>query len=103
MVNANNDKALLVAEAGALKGKQFPVDAAGCKIGRVPEKNQIVLDDSEVSRFHASIEASSSGEFRLQDSSANGTFVNGQKIKTAVLHSGDRIRVGLNPANTLLF
>lgn len=102
MLNANEQKAWLVAEAGALKGKEFPVDG-GCKIGRVPEKNQIVLDDSEVSRFHASIEAASNGEFRLQDSSANGTFVNGQKIKTAILHSGDRIRFGLNPANTFIF
>jgi ABC transport system ATP-binding/permease protein len=103
MLNANNEKAWLVAEAGTLKGKQFPVDAAGCKIGRVPDKNQIVLDDSEISRFHATIEVSPGGEFRLQDSSANGTYVNGQRIKSAVLHSGDRIRFGPNPANTFTF
>lgn len=103
MLNANEEKAWLMAEAGALQGRQFPVDAAGLKIGRVPEKNQLVLDDSEVSRFHASIELSSTGEFRLQDSSANGTFVNGQRINNAVLRSGDRIRFGLNQANTFIF
>jgi ABC-type multidrug transport system ATPase subunit/pSer/pThr/pTyr-binding forkhead associated (FHA) protein len=94
--------AWLVGEAGPLKGKEFPITEAGCRVGRVPDKNQIVLDDSEVSRFHATI-VISNGEYRLQDSSVNGTYVNGQRVETAVLHPGDHIRFGLNQANIFTF
>ena len=96
------EKAWLVSEGGASKGKRFALSGSALKIGRIPGQNQIVLEDSEVSRFHATILVSSSGEFRLQDSSANGTYVNGQRVETALLQSGDRIRFGLNQANTFL-
>ena len=97
------EKAWLIGEAGPIKGKRFALSGNAFKIGRMPGQNQVVLDDSEVSRFHATILVSPAGEFRLQDSSANGTFVNGQKIQDAILRSGDRIRFGLNQANTFLF
>ncbi|HKE33411.1 MAG TPA: FHA domain-containing protein [Candidatus Angelobacter sp.] len=97
------EKAWLTGEGGTIKGKRFLVNGGVFKIGRIPGQNQIVLDDSEVSRFHATIVISPSNEYRLQDSSANGTYVNGHRVETALLHSGDRIRFGLNPANTFIF
>ena len=97
------EQAWLVSEGGANKGKRFALSGSALKIGRIPGQNQIVLEDSEVSRFHATILVSSSGEFRLQDSSANGTYVNGLRVETALLQPGDRIRFGLNQANTFLF
>ena len=97
------ETAWLVSEGGANKGKRFALSGSALKIGRIPGQNQIVLEDSEISRFHATILVSSSGEFRLQDSSANGTYVNGQRVETALLEPGDRIRFGLNQANTFLF
>src|SRR5215469_10790283 len=97
------DKAWLVSEGGVDKGKRFSLSGSALKIGRIPGQNQIVLEDSEISRFHATILVSSSGEFRLQDSSANGTYVNGQRVETALLQSGDRIRFGLNQTNTFIF
>jgi ABC-type multidrug transport system ATPase subunit/pSer/pThr/pTyr-binding forkhead associated (FHA) protein len=97
------EKARLTGEGGTVKGKQFPISGSVFKIGRVPGQNQLVLDDSEVSRFHATILLAPTGEFRLQDSSANGTFVNGRRVETALLRSGDRVRFGLNQANTFLF
>lgn len=97
------EKAWLVGEGGPSKGKRYPLSGTAFKIGRIPGQNQVVLEDSEVSRFHATILASSTGEFRLQDSSANGTYVNGQRVETALLQSGDRIRFGLNQANTFIF
>ena len=93
----------LTAESGPQKGKRYAIAGETTKIGRVPRQNQLVLDDPEVSRFHATILASPGGEFRLQDSSANGTFLNGQKIDEAALRPGDRIRFGLNHNNTFLF
>ncbi|HEY6252979.1 MAG TPA: FHA domain-containing protein [Candidatus Angelobacter sp.] len=97
------EKASLVGEGGTNKGKRYALSGSAIKIGRIPGQNQVVLEDSEVSRFHATILVSSAGEFRLQDSSANGTYVNGQRVETALLQSGDRIRFGLNQANTFLF
>ncbi|HEY6968567.1 MAG TPA: FHA domain-containing protein [Candidatus Angelobacter sp.] len=99
---ADDHKAWLVGETGAAKGKRYPIGES-CKIGRIPGQNQVVLDDSEVSRFHATIQGSSTGEFRLQDSSANGTYVNGHRVQTALLRPGDHIRFGLNQANTFAF
>src|SRR5215472_17825384 len=97
------DKAWLVGEAGMIKGKRFAISGSVFKIGRIPGQNQVVLDDSEVSRFHASILISPAGEFRLQDSSANGTYVNGHRVENVLLQPGDHIRFGLNQANTFIF
>lgn len=97
------DKAWLLGEGGAHKGKRYAVSGSAFKIGRIPGQNQIVLEDSEVSRFHATILVSSAGEFRVQDSSANGTYINGQRVDAALLNSGDRIRFGLSQANTFIF
>ncbi|HKD13437.1 MAG TPA: FHA domain-containing protein [Candidatus Angelobacter sp.] len=97
------EKAWLIGEAGTIKGKRFAISGSVFKIGRIPGQNQVVLDDSEVSRFHASILISPAGEFRLQDSSANGTYVNGHRVENVVLQSGDHIRFGLNQANTFIF
>ncbi len=57
--------------------------------------NELVLDIPRVSRFHAILNATSSG-LRLSDlSSTNGTFVNGNPISTSIkLVSGDVIEVG---------
>ncbi len=97
------EQAWLIGEAGPGKGQRFAISGNIFKIGRMPGQNQVVLEDSEVSRFHATILMSPSGDFRLQDSSANGTFVNGERVQEAVLRPGDHIRFGLNPANTFVF
>jgi len=66
-------------------------------IGRA-QNNDIVLDgDMRVSRHHARLEFND-GQWVIVDSqSANGTMVNGQRITTHSLKSGDRIRVGGTP------
>ncbi|MFO1482814.1 MAG: adenylate/guanylate cyclase domain-containing protein [Verrucomicrobiaceae bacterium] len=65
-----------------------------CTIGRAPT-NSLQLDDNEVSRRHAIIQAQGEREFWLVDlGSANGTYVNGRRISQSVrLHNGDVIRI----------
>ena len=65
------------------------------KIGRLPSA-QLRLDDLKVARIHAVIEIPSGGkEFFLQDmGSAEGTFLNGEKIKRTKLKDQDQIVVG---------
>jgi two-component system cell cycle response regulator len=47
-----------------------------------------------VSRRHARV-VQAGGEVRIEDlDSANGTFVNGQSIRSAALHDGDKIQMG---------
>ena len=60
-------------------------------IGR-NSSNLIVIPQSDVSSFHATISKSASGEIFIQDNnSSNGTFVNGHKILSSQLIVGDRV------------
>jgi pSer/pThr/pTyr-binding forkhead associated (FHA) protein len=53
----------------------------------------LLLPDQAMSRTHATI-AATAGQIIVTDSSRNGTFVNEQRVQRAVLHDGDRVRVG---------
>lgn len=90
--------AWLIVMSGHRTGHVFPINAEGSWIGRDAE-NDIVLDDTAMSRRHAKVwkENNSQNEarFYVQDlASSNGTFVNDQNIVRAVLKDGDRVRVG---------
>ena len=62
-------------------------------IGRDPG-NDIILRDPKVSRHHAEI-VFERGFFVLHDlASANGTYVNGKRIRVAPLTHGARLRMG---------
>jgi pSer/pThr/pTyr-binding forkhead associated (FHA) protein len=62
-------------------------------LGRDPG-NDIILRDPKVSRHHAEI-VFERGFFVLHDlASANGTFVNGKRIRVAPLTHGARLRMG---------
>lgn len=65
-----------------------------CQIGR-SLSNEVVVQDAEVSRHHASVEVRGN-EYILTDAgSRNGTYLNGAKINGPVkLKDGDRIEVG---------
>ena len=68
--------------------------AATTNIGRSPD-NQVVLDDPTVSRNHAWIKVEGE-EFLVFDvGSANGTFVNDERVETPTpLENGDVVRFG---------
>lgn len=62
-------------------------------VGRDPG-NDIILRDPKVSRHHAEI-VFERGFFVLHDlASANGTYVNGKRIRVAPLTHGARLRMG---------
>lgn len=52
------------------------------------------LTDPGCSRVHASFSRAGEGWLLKDNSSRNGTFLNGQPIQSAVLKSGDRIQIG---------
>lgn len=54
-----------------------------------------IVDAPLVSRVHCRLTSLPSGELEVQDlDSTNGTFVNGQRVETARLSSGDHLGVG---------
>lgn len=74
-------------------GREYTVGAAPLTIGRDAASN-VVVTGSEVSRHHAEIRSDAEG-YVLADLSANGTFVNGERIgKTHSLARADVIRIG---------
>ena len=90
----------LLMQLGPSQGEIAPLSGSEYVIGRDPSCDW-VIDDVEVSRRHARLLAQSGG-FAIEDlGSTNGTFVNGQRIRTVLpLLPGATIRLG---ENVLLF
>jgi SARP family transcriptional regulator, regulator of embCAB operon len=82
-----------VAQLRGKDGQRYQLDGS-TRIGRRPD-NDIVLDDDDVSRYHAVI-IDTGGSFVISDlRSTNGILVHGRRIRTsATLTDGDHIRIG---------
>ena len=79
---------------GRDQGKHFVLSGGSVRIGR-DSSNQIQLLDSEASRSHAQIALTDSGICSLSDlKSSNGTKINGVRVTSQMLRSGDRIEIG---------
>jgi pSer/pThr/pTyr-binding forkhead associated (FHA) protein len=54
-----------------------------------------IVDAALVSRVHCRLTALPSGELEVRDmDSTNGTFLNGRRVDTARIVSGDRLQIG---------
>jgi len=79
--------------SGLEDGVTRQVVAERIRIGRRLE-NELVLVGDKVSRDHAAIE-NENGRYSVFDlGSANGTFVNGQRVERSPIAAGDRLRFG---------
>lgn len=88
------DRPVLLRLDGAQAGQVVLVPPAGLIIGRHAE-SQLVIDDAGVSRKHARI-VKQGGETWVEDlGSANGTYVQGQRVQRARLNHDDWVQVGL--------
>ncbi len=85
--------ARLLVIKGADEGKQFELSDSPVSIGR-DATNLIRLHDTEVSRRHAECRQVDGGFALVDIGSANGTFVNNQKIQQVMLQAGDHIGIG---------
>jgi signal transduction histidine kinase len=83
----------LIVIKGADEGKQFELQDVVVGIGR-DVSNKVRLHDTEVSRRHAEFRQEGDGYQLVDVGSANGTFVNGQSVKEAVLQPGDHVAIG---------
>ena len=78
---------------GAERSLVLPLGEAPLHVGRGPSAD-LHLDESSVSRRHAILLSRPAGARILDESSSNGTFVNGRRIQQADLSDGDVIVIG---------
>jgi pSer/pThr/pTyr-binding forkhead associated (FHA) protein len=71
----------------------FPLNRDSYTLGR-HRNNDIVISDPKVSSFHARLDRSPQGFVLVDLKSRNGSFVNGQRIDSAQLNTGDEVRLG---------
>lgn len=86
--------AWLTVEAGRLKGRQYRLEGAMSSIGRAEENPVGLFGDPAVQARHAAIERRGNDYVLRGLAIADGTFLNGERIESATLHDGDRIRIG---------
>jgi DNA-binding NtrC family response regulator len=86
------DMAVQVA-AGPDAGAAATMDGRELSIGADPA-NHLVLHDPSVSRFHCRVVADEGGYRVIDAGSANGTFLNGVRVRDAYLPDPARIEVG---------
>lgn len=78
---------------GELEGRKFRLEpGASITIGR--ELGDLNFPDKRMSRRHCLLEAREDGDYIKDLGSTNGTWVNNQRVKEALLRPGDLIRLG---------
>jgi pSer/pThr/pTyr-binding forkhead associated (FHA) protein/tetratricopeptide (TPR) repeat protein len=82
-----------VVSGPGLAHSTYPIPARGLTLGR-GETRDVVIPDPACSRHHCSV-FFQQGQYVLKDmGSANGIFVNGERVEERVLQSGDVLTVG---------
>ena len=71
----------------------FPLTRDSTALGR-HKNNDVVVSDPKVSSFHARIDKTREGYLILDLKSRNGSFVNGKRVESALLKTGDEVRLG---------
>ena len=82
---------LMVSRGGATLGSWF-IENRRLTIGRA-DGVDIKLDDAAVSKQHAAIEVRGADHMLLDLESANGTFVNGNRVTRHFLNHGDTVEI----------
>jgi len=86
-------KTKLLAISGPLQGREFILNSDTFTIGS-GARNDLVIDDSTVSKRHCEITIDASG-YQIRDlNSTNGTLVQGVRVSSAHLAPGSEIQLG---------
>ena len=90
----------LTIDSGTIAGQSFDLETGFLSIGR-SETCSVRFDpisERIASKQHAFIEAKADGFYLTDNKSTNGTLVNGVRVDSARLNSGDQIQFGVNGA-----
>ena len=86
--------AILKAVEGPLQGQSFKIpEKDRVVVGRY-EIYDLVVPDSSISRKHFALEQRADGMYLVDLGSLNGTQLNGHRVSTAKLETGDKIAAG---------
>lgn len=93
---------IILASGGLLGGMNWSINDE-LILGRDQECD-VIINDRQVSRFHAKLRCHSKDEVILTDlNSKNGTFINGEKItQPMIVNDGDEIKIALAQSFTFL-
>lgn len=97
-------KLLLTVQNGTLAGRIYELTTGFLTVGR-GETCAVRFDpltERVASKQHAYIEKKADGFYLIDNQSTNGTLLNGQKIKTVKLNSGDRVQFGKNGVEAMI-
>lgn len=90
-----NQAAVRASLIDTTNNRTYSLASARLLLGR-EQKNDIVVNDINVSRTHAELRLEPQGVWTITDlGSTNGTFVNDIQIATQPLYEGDRITLGM--------
>ena len=86
---------LLEIRSGSRAGQKARLDPGKpLRIGRADKADHAFPDDKQMSGLHFAIQHDEKGCRLLDLNSSNGTFLNGARVKEAILANGDEIRAG---------
>jgi adenylate cyclase len=85
---------LIVKDTATHRSIEFDLTGERTRIGRAADRNDLVLDDGQVSREHAVLKKIRNSFMLVDLDSANGTFMDGQRIKERILTNGDCVAIG---------
>ena len=92
--NKESHKACFVVLGGLDLGSIIDIQATTMSIGRDPDCDLVLRDDS-ISRRHVDVQRVDSERILVKDlGSTNGIFVDGDKVTSAILKDGDKILLG---------
>ena len=94
------EQSRLVIRAPGQPLREVDLDQAAFAIGRKAD-NDVVLSLDYVSGHHGRLEQRTTAWHYLDLGSLNGTFVNGQRVQSAVLRDGDILRIGDPQGNSV--
>lgn len=86
--------AVLKIVTGDSAGSSFAIGNGDHRVGRA-DGNHIRLPDGSVSSAHCEVSLDGSGNLLVRDlNSTNGTFIQGQRVREALVLPGQRLRLG---------
>jgi len=88
-----HDCGLFVVESGPKAGARYGLEAELTTLGRHGDAD-IFFDDVTVSRRHAEVERTDDRYLVRDSGSLNGTYVNRERIESALLQDGDELQIG---------
>lgn len=93
LVQELTKSAWLNVERGRLRGRSFNIDRAVATLGRAEENAVGLFGDPGVQARHAVIERHGNSYMLKNLAVQQGVFLNGDRIETAELNEGDRIKI----------